>query len=165
MFAHTGFRPLWPVIFFLPWFLLGAAYILQAIAQRRVHSAPLRVNASARALYSRSWRLRGSLAVAALAALAVAHYAFADPAVEGARHCEAVNAQDAQALADLLYEKGDYQRAGQCYDAAGDPLRAQRAFLRAVRPNTEAAARGVRADSDNAKALFTRVQDAFRSSH
>ena len=164
MFVHTGFRPLWPVIFFLPWFLLGAAYILQAIAQRRVQSAPLRVNTGAR-VYSRSWRLRGSLAVVALAALAVAHYAFADPAAGGARHCEAANAQDAQALADVLYEKGDYQHAGECYDAAGDPLRAQRAFLRAVRPNTETAARGVKADSDNAKALFTRVQDAFRSSH
>jgi hypothetical protein len=164
MFVHTGFRPLWPVIFFLPWFLLGAAYILQAIAQRRVQHSPLRVSAGAGA-FGRSWRVRGSLAVVALAALAVAHHAFADPAVDGARRCEAASAPEAQARAEMLYEKGDFQRAGECYDAAGDTLRAQRAFLRAVRPNTEAAARAARADSDNAKALFTRVQDAFRSSH
>src|SRR5262245_48213558 len=104
MFAHTGFRPLWPVIFFLPWFLLGAAYILQAIAQRRVQPAALRVSAGARAL-RRSWRLRGSLAVVALAALAVAHHAFADPASEVARRCEAASPQEAQALADVLYEQ------------------------------------------------------------
>jgi hypothetical protein len=164
MFAHTGFRPLWPVIFFLPWFLLGAVYVLQAIVQRRVQGTPQRLTIGARAL-GRSWRLRGSVALVAVAALAVAHYAFADPAADGARRCAAASAQEAQALADMLYEKGEYQRAGECYDAAGDSIRAQRAFLRAIRPNTEAAARGLKEDSDNAKALFTRVQDAFRSSH
>src|SRR5262249_43831357 len=107
----------------------------------------------------------GSLAVVALAALAVAHHAFADPASGVARRCEAASPQEAQALADVLYEQGNYQRAGECYDAAGDSLRAQPAFLGAVRPNTEAAARGVREDSDSAKALFTRVQGAFRTSH
>lgn len=35
MFLHPGFRPLWPVIFFLPWLLLGAAYILLWALQRR----------------------------------------------------------------------------------------------------------------------------------
>lgn len=29
MFVHGGFRPLWPVIFFLPWFFLGVAYLLE----------------------------------------------------------------------------------------------------------------------------------------
>lgn len=164
MFVHTGFRPLWPVIFFLPWFLLGAAYILQAIPRRRARAVPVQVSAQPRP-YRRSWRLRGSLTLVALLALAVARYAFADPAADGAGRCVAASAQEAQTRADLLYEAGDYQRAGECYDAAGDPLRAQRAFLRAVRPNTEAAARGVRSDTDNAKALFSRVGQAFRSNH
>lgn len=35
MFLHPGFRPLWPVIFFLPWLLLGAAYLLQWVLHRR----------------------------------------------------------------------------------------------------------------------------------
>jgi hypothetical protein len=35
MFPHPGFRPLWPVIFFLPWLLLGAAYILLWALHRR----------------------------------------------------------------------------------------------------------------------------------
>ena len=164
MFGHTGFRPLWPVIFFLPWFLLGAAYILQAIPGRRVRAAAVQVRGRARP-YTRSWRLRGGLTLVALLALAVAHYAFADPAVDVSRRCEAASPEEAQMRADMLYEQGAYHRAGECYDAAGDSLRAQRAFLRAVRPNTEAAARGVRADTDNAKALFSRVGQAFRSNH
>jgi hypothetical protein len=164
MFVHTGFRPLWPVIFFLPWFLLGIAYILQAIPRRRVRAVPVQTSALPRP-YRRSWRLRGSLTLVALLGLAVAHYAFADPAADGAGRCVAASPQEAQIRADMFYEEGDYQRAGECYDAAGDPLRAQRAFLRAVRPNTEAAARGARVDTDNAKALFSRVGQAFRSNH
>jgi hypothetical protein len=163
MFAHTGFRPLWPVIFFLPWFLLGAGYLVQSFARRAVQGMPGRASGAVRA-YRRSWRL-GGLTIVALLALAAAHHAFADSSAAGAGRCAATTPEAAQSLADLLYDKGDYQRAGECYDAAGDSLRAQRAFLRAVRPNTEAAARGVREDSDNAKALFSRLGQAFRSNH
>lgn len=40
MFMHLGFRPLWPVIVFLPWFVLGLAYLLESLLQRRPGSAP-----------------------------------------------------------------------------------------------------------------------------
>jgi hypothetical protein len=30
-FAHLGFRPLWPVIFFAPWFFLGLAFLLRSM--------------------------------------------------------------------------------------------------------------------------------------
>jgi hypothetical protein len=31
MFMHAGARPLWPVIVFLPWFLLGFGYLLESL--------------------------------------------------------------------------------------------------------------------------------------
>ena len=32
MFAHAaGFRPLWPVILFLPWLLVGAAWLVRSL--------------------------------------------------------------------------------------------------------------------------------------
>ena len=32
MFPHAaGFRPLWPVILFLPWLLLGAGWLVRAL--------------------------------------------------------------------------------------------------------------------------------------
>ena len=41
MFAHTGYRPLWPVIFLLPWLLLGVAYLVESIVRRRAGAAAL----------------------------------------------------------------------------------------------------------------------------
>jgi hypothetical protein len=35
MFVHAGSRALWPVIVFLPWFLLGFAYLLESLLRRR----------------------------------------------------------------------------------------------------------------------------------
>jgi hypothetical protein len=39
MFEHEGFRPLWPVIFFLPWLLVGAAYLLESMLHLRSGTA------------------------------------------------------------------------------------------------------------------------------
>lgn len=36
MFAHAaGFRPLWPVILFLPWLLVGIAWLLRSLLPGR----------------------------------------------------------------------------------------------------------------------------------
>jgi hypothetical protein len=35
MVEHEGLRPLWPVIFFLPWVFVGVAYLLEAVLHRR----------------------------------------------------------------------------------------------------------------------------------
>jgi len=35
MFIHAGYRAFWPVIFLMPWFLLGGAYLLESVLQRR----------------------------------------------------------------------------------------------------------------------------------
>src|SRR5947208_1783724 len=41
IFQHEGFRALWPVVFFLPWFLVGVAYLVAAMVHgRREASAP-----------------------------------------------------------------------------------------------------------------------------
>jgi hypothetical protein len=36
MFVHAGFRPLWPVIAFAPWFLLGIAYLIESWRKRPI---------------------------------------------------------------------------------------------------------------------------------
>jgi hypothetical protein len=104
------------------------------------------------------------LAAACFAAAAAA-VAPADPVPETPRTCEVVKPQEARSLADRLYAKGEYQHAGECYQAAGDMVHANLAFLKAAGPQTQATARALRAQRDAAKALFVRVGDAFRSNH
>ena len=41
MFVHVGSRSVWPVIIFLPWFLLGFGYLLESLLRRRPGSAPI----------------------------------------------------------------------------------------------------------------------------
>jgi hypothetical protein len=41
MFEYRGLRPLWPVIFFLPWLLVGVAYLLEAVLHRRFWTGPI----------------------------------------------------------------------------------------------------------------------------
>ena len=110
-------------------------------------------------------RARAGLRLLGLAWLGATHLALADPAAGGAQACQAATPQEAKVLADALYEKGEFQRAGECYDVAGDSLRAQRAFLKAVGPSSEATARGLREERDAAKALFARTEQAFHSNH
>lgn len=108
-------------------------------------------------------RFRRSLAILGWAALAATRLAISDPAPDRAESCAATSVAEAKTLADRLYENGQYQRAGECYDLAGDSMRAQRAFLRAAGPNAEAAARGLKDEGHTAKALLTQVEQAFRS--
>jgi hypothetical protein len=99
------------------------------------------------------------------ACLAATRLVLADPAANPASPCESTSPQAAKSLADLLYERGEYQRAGACYQAAGDPSRAQQAFLKAVGPNSEATARAFKEQQDAAKSLATKLQQAFRRDH
>jgi hypothetical protein len=41
MFMHAGFKPFWPVIFFLPWFIFGIACFLAVVVHRRRRAAPI----------------------------------------------------------------------------------------------------------------------------
>jgi len=129
------------------------------------HSRQMRAPRRAANTGTSESRLRRSLTLVAWAALAATRLAFADPAPDAEGSCAAVSPQEAKALADRLYENGEYQRAGECYDRAGDSMRAQRAFLKAAGPNAEAGARGLKEEGHTAKDLFAQVERAFRSNH
>jgi hypothetical protein len=107
----------------------------------------------------------GGVRVLGWACLAATRMVLADPALDESHRCETANPQEARSLADVLYEKQEYQRAGICYQAAGDASRAQLAFLKAVGPNSQATARAFKEQQDGAKSLLNQVQNAFRSNH
>jgi hypothetical protein len=68
-------------------------------------------------------------------------------------------------MADSLFEQGDYQSAGVCYQAAGDNALANRAFMKALEPQSELTARQLSGQRDQANRLLRKVQLAFRSGH
>jgi hypothetical protein len=109
----------------------------------------------------RDRKLRG-LHLSGLACLAAAQIAFADPASTALRGCEVAAPREAAALADRLFERGEYQHAGVCYQAAGDLVHANLAFIKAAAPESEDSARALKAQRDAAKALLARVGSAFR---
>jgi hypothetical protein len=165
MFAHSAFRPVWPVVLFLPWLLVGMAYIVEALlTQRRARSVSMQRAAGAQ-VRPRPRRIGAGLMVLGLVGLAANHVARADPATAATPACEASGPQEARQLADQLYEGGEYRRAGACYDLAGDPVRAQRAYLKAAGPSSEATARRFKEQGNTASAVFSQVQHAFRGPH
>ena len=101
----------------------------------------------------------------ALAFFAAVRVASADPALDPPRTCQAANSQEAEALAEALFNKGEYQRAGVCYQAAGDMVHANLAFLEAAGPASEDTARGLKSQRDAAKSLFASVEHAFHGNH
>jgi len=106
-------------------------------------------------------RRRGLGAVGILAAQLL----LAVPVLAVADACSVGDSKEARPLADRLYAQGDYQGAGDCYQAAGDSAAANEAFLKAVQPNAKANAQALRAQADTAKALFTQVAHAFHGDH
>jgi hypothetical protein len=115
-------------------------------------------------LVLRGHQFRG-IRIWGLACVAAAHVAMADPATETPSACEVSSPREAGTLADEPFEKGEYQHAGACYQAAGDMVHANLAFLKAVGPDSEDTAKALKAQGDAAKSLFTKVERAFRSSH
>src|SRR5579863_7779298 len=110
-------------------------------------------------------RLRQTMLLLGVFLLTATRVLFADPAQGPPANCEVTSAQEAETLADMLYEKQQYQRAGECYQVAGNLPRAQQAFLKAVGPNSEAMGHALKDQGDAAKSLFVKVQRAFRSEH
>jgi len=100
-----------------------------------------------------------------MASIALAQAAFADPAPQTQAACQAASPQEAGVLADQLFQRGQYQQAGECYQAAGDKVHANLAFLKAAGPRGEDSARTLKAQGDAAKSLFARVGNAFHSNH
>lgn len=108
--------------------------------------------------------LASALALGAFIALA-APVGRADPEVQAPPGCADASADQAKSRADELYRQGLFQRAGECYEAAGDLPDANEAFAKAARPNGKTAARELEQQGQVAKTLFTSVQQAFRSGH
>ncbi len=91
--------------------------------------------------------------------------ALADPAPQAQIACQVAGPTEARALADKLFERGEFRQAGACYQAAGDMVHANLAFLKAAGPDSEDTARAFKAQQEAAKSLFAKVGNAFRSNH
>ena len=162
MFAHSGYRPLWPLIFFLPWLFLGSAYLGGWVVHRRSRSIGL---SSVRPRH-RTALIAGILFIIAFCfLLIIAPSALADPAPESHAACPAPTGEQARSMADSLFEQGEYQSAGVCYQAAGENALANRAFMKALEPQSELTARQLSEQRDQANRLLRKVQLAFRSGH
>jgi hypothetical protein len=97
--------------------------------------------------------------------LIIAPSALADPVREGYAACPVTTEEQARSMADGLFEQGDYQGAGVCYQAAGQYALANRAFMKALEPQSELTAHQLSEQRDQAKMLLRKVQLAFRSEH
>lgn len=151
MFIHTALRPLWPVIGLVPWLSLGVWFLVQGLKDK------VRVSSRTRGLHVS--------ALIGVTLLAAARMVSADTPIEPSGSCAAATVEQAQSLADTFYANGDYQRAGQCYQAAGDLTHANLAFLKAAGPASEDTARKLKVQRDVARTLFTSVAQSFESKH
>jgi hypothetical protein len=110
-------------------------------------------------------RLLALSALFAMALVAGGELAFADPAATPSYSCAASTPEQAGPLAEKLFASGQYQRAGECYQAAGDMTHANLAFLKAAGPKGADTARDLKAQGDSAKALFANAAQAFKRNH
>jgi len=155
MFVHAGFRSLWPVIFFLPWVFLSGAFLVAWVLHGRVPYRRSRVRVSGSAA-------KGLSIIGLSLLLAAAPLALGAPATEEREGCP-VSMEEAHSLGDRLFEQRSYQAAGECYLAAGDYDRANRAFVKAVGPAMAATARQLSDQGAQAKTMLLKLQGAFRS--
>ena len=168
MLAHHGVRALWPVIFFLPWLMLGSVYLGEWALHRL--SRPIRL-ASIGARY-RMAIPAGTLRIVGLGLLTglglfliTASTALADALAEAHAPCPVTTQEEARRLGDSLYEQGAYQSAGECYQAAGEYGLANRAFVKAVGPKSTVTAGQLSEQRDRAKIMLRKVELAFRTEH
>jgi hypothetical protein len=107
------------------------------------------------------------LQVIALAVcLGASSLALADPAAEDDPRCVVSTSQDqARSLGDTLYQQGAYQRAGECYQTAGETERANLAFTKAVGPASALTAQRASDQADKAKAVVQRYKLALHLQH
>lgn len=162
MFSHSAPKALWPVIFFLPWFLLGSAYLGEWALARGARLLGLASTGTRDRLGFSAARLR-LIGLALL--LMTAPLALADPLPAAQGPCAVATTEEARTLADTLFEQGAYQSAGDCYQAAGELALANRAYVRAVEPRSAATARQLSDQRDQAKTILRKVELAFHPGH
>jgi tetratricopeptide (TPR) repeat protein len=108
-------------------------------------------------------QLLANIVAVGLFALAAASASRAEPAAGDGSNCAAATPEQAKWLADELYRQGQYQRAGDCYQAAGDLPDANEAFVKAIKAKSDTAGKDIHRQGEIAKTLFTGVGQAFRS--
>ena len=92
-----------------------------------------------------SWRQIAFIPLVAFAPLALA-----DGELEEEPLCPAATTEQARSLANELLDQGVYQRAAECYQAAGEYGLANRALLNAVEPESKTTARQLSNQRDQA---------------
>lgn len=162
MFAHPGPRGLWPVIFFLPWFLLGSAYLGEWALDRGARWLRLASSGTHSRLEFSAARLR-LIGLGLL--LVIAPLAHADPLPVAQGACPVTTQEEARRLGDTLSEQGAYQSAGECYQAAGELALANQAYVRAVEPRSATTAHQLSDQRDQAKTMLRKVELAFHTGH
>lgn len=108
-------------------------------------------------------RVSASVVAIGIMAVAIASVGRSEAAPGDVPGCAAATPEQAKLMADQLYRQGEYQRAGDCYQAAGDLADANEAFVKAVPANSAAAKRELQRQGHAAKTVFTNLQQAFRS--
>ncbi|HEY2341224.1 MAG TPA: hypothetical protein VGH75_11885 [Steroidobacteraceae bacterium] len=108
-----------------------------------------------------STRKTGCYAAAAWLLFGATPLALADLPIDAEARCGVTTSQEAGWVAERLFEQGAYERAGQCYEAAGDFRHANVAFVKAVEAESNAGERRLSAQRDQAKALLRQVQQSF----
>jgi hypothetical protein len=111
----------------------------------------------------RTHGLLANIVAVGFLAVTVASVGRAGPAAGDSASCAAATQEQAKWLADELYRQGQYQRAGDCYQAAGDLPDANEAFVKAIKAKSDTAGKELHRQSEIAKTLFTGVRQAFRS--
>jgi D-serine deaminase-like pyridoxal phosphate-dependent protein len=91
----------------------------------------------------------------------VSPLALADPGVEGGGRCAVSTPEQARSLADELYQQGAFQRAGECYQTAGDSERANLAFTKAVGPASAVTAQRAADQAERARGMAQRYKKAL----
>ncbi len=82
--------------------------------------------------------------------------------VEALENCSEASPERARWLADQARQRHAFQRAGECYLAAGEPAAADRAFIKASAEQSAVTARNFSATVEDAKAQARRLREAFR---
>jgi hypothetical protein len=150
------------MFFFLPWLLLGSAYLVEWLIHLRSRSIALpSVGPRHRTVFP-----VGILLIIALGFLLIlAPLALADPVPESLPACPVTTVEQARSVADTLFAQGAYQDAGKCYEAAGEHALANRAFVKAVEPQSAQTVRQLSEQRDQARAMLHKVELAFRAGH
>jgi hypothetical protein len=103
-----------------------------------------------------------SMAGLALADSSVPDTVLVVSAADGVWNCNEATAERARWLADKALHEGAYQRAGECYLAAGEHHLANEAFLRASAQTSGDTSRQLAANVKDFKAQAQHMKQAFQ---